>query len=112
MPAIRDRKRRMVAGLVDMEVCQPDGSSRLLRGANVVTGTGTRATLEPIPGLVESKPLTRIEALELDEIPAHLLVLGGAFAGLEPAQAMLRFGSRVSVIERSPHLAGRTAKVR
>jgi pyruvate/2-oxoglutarate dehydrogenase complex dihydrolipoamide dehydrogenase (E3) component len=132
MPAVRDRKRRMVAGLVDMhldnfrksgaelvlgsgrfvaaktiEVCQPDGSSRVLRGTNVVIGTGTRATLEPIPGLAESKPLTHIEALELDEIPGHLLVLGGGYVGLELAQAMRRFGSRVTVIERSPHLANR-----
>jgi pyruvate/2-oxoglutarate dehydrogenase complex dihydrolipoamide dehydrogenase (E3) component len=132
MAAVRDRKRRMVAGLVDMhidnfrksgaelvlgsgrfvaaktiEVCQPDGSSRVLRGTNVVIGTGTRATLEPIPGLAESKPLTHIEALELDEIPGHLLVLGGGYVGLELAQAMRRFGSRVTVIERSPHLANR-----
>jgi pyruvate/2-oxoglutarate dehydrogenase complex dihydrolipoamide dehydrogenase (E3) component len=45
------------------------GGTRTFRGKNVVINTGTRATLEPIPGLAEAKPLTHIEALELDHIP-------------------------------------------
>jgi pyruvate/2-oxoglutarate dehydrogenase complex dihydrolipoamide dehydrogenase (E3) component len=49
-----------------------------LHGTNVIVSTGTRATLEQIPGLVEAQPLTHIEALELDEFPEHLLVIGGA----------------------------------
>ena len=53
-----------------------------------------------MPGLAEAEPLTHIEALELDGVPEHLLVLGGGSVGLEMAQAMRRFGSRVSVIER------------
>jgi pyruvate/2-oxoglutarate dehydrogenase complex dihydrolipoamide dehydrogenase (E3) component len=42
--------------------------------------------------------------LELDRIPEHLLVLAGGFVGLEFAQAMRRFGSRVTVIDRNPRL--------
>jgi hypothetical protein len=41
----------------------PDGTRRLLRGSNVIIGTGTRAALEPIPGLAEAQPLTHIEAV-------------------------------------------------
>ena len=44
----------------------------------MIVSTGTRAAVEPIPGLVEVQPLTHIEALELDEIPEHLIVVGGA----------------------------------
>jgi pyruvate/2-oxoglutarate dehydrogenase complex dihydrolipoamide dehydrogenase (E3) component len=61
--------------------------------------------LDAVPGLKEASPLTHIEALELDRIPPHLLVLGGGYVGLELAQALRRFGSRVSIIDRNPTLA-------
>ena len=69
--------------------------------------TGSRATIDPIAGLIEARPLTHIEALELDHIPDHLLVLGGGYVGLELAQAIRRLGSRVTVIERNGRLAHR-----
>jgi pyruvate/2-oxoglutarate dehydrogenase complex dihydrolipoamide dehydrogenase (E3) component len=129
MSVVRGRKRRMVSGLNDMyvdnykrsgaefilgsgrfigprilEVTLPDGTSRQLRGTNVIISTGTRAALQPIPGLADAQPLTHIEALELSEIPEHLLVIGGGYVGLELSQAMRRFGSKVSVIERNERL--------
>ena len=51
--------------------------------------------------------MTHIEALELDRVPEHLVVLGGGYIGLEPAQAMRRFGSRVTIVERNESLAHR-----
>ena len=103
MSAVRGRKRKMVSGLNDMylenykktgaefilgsgrfiglrtlEATLPDGTSRRLRGANVIISTGTRATLEPIPGLADAQPLTHVEALELDDVPECLLVIGEA----------------------------------
>jgi pyruvate/2-oxoglutarate dehydrogenase complex dihydrolipoamide dehydrogenase (E3) component len=84
-----------------------DGTRRQLRGRNVVIGTGTRTMYEAIPGLAAAKPLTHIEALELDTLPEHLLVLGGGYIGLEFAQAMRRLGSKVSVLERSSTLLPR-----
>jgi pyruvate/2-oxoglutarate dehydrogenase complex dihydrolipoamide dehydrogenase (E3) component len=132
MTGVRDRKRKMVDGLVDMhltnfkssgaelllgsgrfiaprtiEVSLPDGGSRFLHSENVIISTGSRATIEPIPGLRESGPLTHIEALELDHLPEHLLIIGGGYIGLEFAQAMRRFGSRVTIIERNSRLAHR-----
>src|SRR5207302_11061997 len=86
-------------------VKQPDGPTRRLRGTNVVISTGTRARLDPIPGLAEAQPLTHIEALELDEVPKHLIVIGGGYVGLELSQAMRRFGSNVTVIDRNARLA-------
>src|SRR3989441_5765711 len=121
MADVRERKRRMVRGLNDMymenyrntgaqfilgtgrflaprtvEVTLADGTTRQMRGANVIVSTGTRAALETIPGLAEAQPLTHIEALELDEVPEHLLVLGGGYVGVELSQAMRRFGSKVT----------------
>ncbi|HEY1787440.1 MAG TPA: mercuric reductase [Verrucomicrobiae bacterium] len=132
MDVVRERKRKMVTALVDahlanyklsgaelimgsgrftgpktIEVTLADGKKRVLRGKKVVINTGTRATIDPIPGLTEAKPLTHIEALELDRIPGHLLVIGGGYVGLEFAQAMRRFGSRVTVIERNSRLTHR-----
>jgi pyruvate/2-oxoglutarate dehydrogenase complex dihydrolipoamide dehydrogenase (E3) component len=50
--------------------------------------------------------MTHVEPLDLDRLPEHLVVIGGGYAGLELAQAMRRFGSRVTVIEQGPQLAG------
>jgi pyruvate/2-oxoglutarate dehydrogenase complex dihydrolipoamide dehydrogenase (E3) component len=68
---------------------------------------GTRATIPSVPGLADAQPLTHIEALELDRLPAHLVVLGGGYVGLEMAQAYRRFGSRVTVLEHGPRLVSR-----
>jgi pyruvate/2-oxoglutarate dehydrogenase complex dihydrolipoamide dehydrogenase (E3) component len=80
------------------------GTTRQLRGTNVIVSTGTRATLEAISGLAEAQPLTHIEALELDQVPEHLLVIGGGYVGVELSQAMPRFGSKISVIDRNERL--------
>jgi pyruvate/2-oxoglutarate dehydrogenase complex dihydrolipoamide dehydrogenase (E3) component len=132
MAAVRERKRKMVAGLVDMhlanfkasgaellmgagrftgpktiELTQAGGAKRWLQGAKIILCVGTHATIDAVPGLAEANPLTHIEALELDHIPEHLLILGGGYIGLEFAQAMRRFGSRVTVIERNAKLIHR-----
>jgi pyruvate/2-oxoglutarate dehydrogenase complex dihydrolipoamide dehydrogenase (E3) component len=132
MSVVRGRKRRMVTGMNEMyldnykktgaefvfatgrfvgpktvEATLRDGSVRRLRGTNVIVSTGTRAAIDPIPGLAEAQPLTHIEALELGHVPEHLLVIGGGFIGLELSQAMRRFGSKVSLIERSEQLVSR-----
>jgi len=129
MSGVRERKRTMVAGLNEIylenyrstgaefilgtgrfigprtvEIALRDGSSRQLRGANVIVSTGTRAKLEAIPGLSEAQPLTHVEALDLDRVPEHLLVIGGGYVGIELSQAMRRFGSKVTVIDRNQRL--------
>jgi pyruvate/2-oxoglutarate dehydrogenase complex dihydrolipoamide dehydrogenase (E3) component len=129
MPMVRERKRKMVSGLNQMymdnyqktgaefilglgrfvapktvEAVLDDGTTRLLRGKKVIVCTGTHAALEAVPGLAEAHPLTHIEALELEQVPEHLLVIGGGYVGLEFAQAMRRFGSEVTVIERNARI--------
>ena len=132
MKKVLARKRDMVDGLIAMhldnykasgaelimgsgrfiapktiEVSLNDGGTRVLTGDRVALNLGTHATIPDIPGLAAAKPLTNIEALELDRLPDHLVVIGGGYVGLELAQAYRRFGSRVSIIEAGPQLAGR-----
>src|SRR5262245_59737478 len=90
-----------------LEVNLNDGGTRVLAGERVFINVGTYAAIPAIPGLEPARPLTHIEALELDYLPAHLIVLGEGYVGLELAQAYRRFGSRVTVIELGPQLMGR-----
>jgi len=90
-----------------LEVRLKDGGTRVLTGDQVFLNVGTHAAVPSVPGLQAAGPLTHIEALELDYVPPHLIVLGGGYVGLEMAQAYRRFGSRVTVIEHGPQLMGR-----
>jgi len=132
MVRVRERKRHMVDGLIAMhlerykasgaelvmgtgrfvapktlEVRLNDGGTRVLSGDRVFLDVGTHATIPPIPDLAAAAPLTHIEALELDRVPPYLIVLGGGYVGLELAQTYRRFGSRVTIVEQGPRLAGR-----
>ena len=60
-----------------LEVRLNDGGTRMLVGDQVFVNIGTRATMPSVPGLDAAGPLTNIEALELDYVPQHLIVLGG-----------------------------------
>src|ERR1700719_3512645 len=90
-----------------LEVRLNDGGTRVVVGDQVFLNIGTHAAIPSVPGLDAAGPLTNIEALELDYVPQHLIVLGGGYVGLEMAQAYRRFGSRVTIVEHGPQLAGR-----
>jgi len=130
MPAVRDRVGRVVQGLVDinlagfkaagfdlilgtgrftgprtLEVKLNDGGVRMLRGDRVYINTGTHADVPQVPGLRESSPLTHVEALQLTEVPTHLVVIGGGYIGLEMAQSFRRLGSKVTVLQREARVA-------
>lgn len=132
MAVVRDRKRAMVAGLLDvhekrfaaahveivwghgtfvaprtLSVDLSQGGTRLLAADTVIVSTGSRAAIPDTPGLRAAEPMTHIEALELDTVPEHLLILGGGYVGLEFAQAMVRFGAKVTLIERGDRLLPR-----
>jgi len=132
MAAVRQRKREMVerdvaahlqnyktsgAELIfgtgrfvaprTVEVLLNDGGTRLLAADQVFINVGTHAAVPNVPGLEDARPLTHIEALELDYVPRHLIVLGSGYVGLELGQAYRRFGSRVTIIERGPQLMRR-----
>ncbi len=132
MTVVRKRKRQMVDGLIavhldrykatgaelilgeakfksadTLEVTLNDGGFRTLVGERIFLNLGTHAAIPAIPGLAECAPLTNIEALELDRLPEHLIVIGGGYVGLEFAQAYRRFGSRVTVLHRGSQLLDR-----
>jgi pyruvate/2-oxoglutarate dehydrogenase complex dihydrolipoamide dehydrogenase (E3) component len=132
MAGVRSRKQKMIDGLQEMhlnnfhksgaeivmgfgrfiaektiQVELNDGGTRILSADKIFIDTGSRATIDPLPGLIEANPLTHVEALELDVLPEHLILLGGGFVGMEFAQAIRRFGANVTVVERNPRLAHR-----
>jgi pyruvate/2-oxoglutarate dehydrogenase complex dihydrolipoamide dehydrogenase (E3) component len=132
MEGVRRRKRRMVEDLIQVhldrykasgaalvmgqarfvaprsvEVRGNDGRTKIISGDRVFLNLGTRATIPEVPGLAAAQPTTHVEVLELDRLPDHLIVLGGGYVGLELAQAMRRFGSRVTLIERGDQIASR-----
>ena len=72
----------------------------------IIIAAGSRASIPPIPGLAEVPHLTNATLFDLQERPAHLLILGGGPVGLEMAQAHARLGSRVTIVE-AERIAGR-----
>ena len=132
MKGVRQRKQEMVDGLVEIhrkrfaanglefllgegrfvgprtvEVRLAAGGMRRIEAERVFLDLGTQATVPGIPGLADAAPLTHVEALELDRLPQHLIVLGGGYVGVEFAQAFRRFGSRVTVVEFGRQLMAR-----
>ncbi|GJD48635.1 putative pyridine nucleotide-disulfide oxidoreductase RclA [Methylobacterium crusticola] len=132
MRGVVARKRAMVRDLIEMHLEQYRASgAALIMGTarftgpkavavalneggaldvtadRIVLNLGTSPAIPGTPGLRDAAPLTNIEALELDVLPEHLVVLGGGYVGLELAQAYRRFGARVTVVERGPRIAGR-----
>src|ERR1700760_1533634 len=129
MAAVRKRKREMIEGLIatnlerykasgaelvmgearftgskTLDVRLNDGGTRTLTGERIFLNLGTHASVPPVPGLAESRPLTNIEVLELDRLPEHLIVIGGGYVGLEFAQAYRRFGSRATIVHQAPQI--------
>jgi pyruvate/2-oxoglutarate dehydrogenase complex dihydrolipoamide dehydrogenase (E3) component len=88
-----------------VEVRLNEGGRRTITGDRVFLDLGSRAAVPDLPGLSAARPMTHVEALDLDRLPEHVIVLGGGYVGLELAQALRRFGSKVTVIERSRQIA-------
>jgi pyruvate/2-oxoglutarate dehydrogenase complex dihydrolipoamide dehydrogenase (E3) component len=132
MAGVQRRKRRMVEDLIEVHLDRYEasgvelimgearfvapktavveleaGTTRTVTGERVILSLGTRATIPDVPGLSSARPMTHVEALDLERAPENLVVVGGGYVGLELAQAARRFGSRVTVIEQGPQLAGR-----
>jgi pyruvate/2-oxoglutarate dehydrogenase complex dihydrolipoamide dehydrogenase (E3) component len=132
MAAVRQRKRDMVNREVELhlqnykatgaelimgsgrfvapktlEVHLNDGGTRVLAGDQIFLNLGSHAAIPRVPGLEAARPLTHVEALELDYLPSHLIVLGGGYVGLEMAHAYRRFGSRVTVVETGRQIMAR-----
>ena len=80
---------------------------QLLRADKIFLNVGARPRVPDMPGIGEVDYLTSTSMLELEELPEHLVVIGGSYIGLEFGQMYRRFGSQVTLVEMGPRLIGR-----
>src|SRR5205807_4330139 len=90
-----------------LEVQLNDGGTRTLAAQKIFINSGGRPVKPPLEGINEVLTLDSTSIMELDELPEHLLVLGGGYVGLEFGQMFRRFGSRVTVVQQAKQLLGR-----
>ena len=133
MSAVRRRKQKIVEGFRDaglrniektdglellkgearfigpksLEVVLNEGGRRQLSAERIFINTGARPAKPPVPGLDTFQTLDSSSIMELETLPDHLLVMGGGYVGLEFGQMFRRFGSRVTIVQRSDHLLSR-----
>jgi pyruvate/2-oxoglutarate dehydrogenase complex dihydrolipoamide dehydrogenase (E3) component len=79
-------------------------ADRLLTANRIFINVGGRATIPPLPGVADTPYLTNSTLLSLDTLPQHLVIVGGGYVGLEFGQIFRRFGSEVTIIERTSRL--------
>lgn len=107
------RKQQLLKGSFDLHrshgrfvdphtIALKDGT--LLRAKKILIGTGSRISTPDITGLAEAKFLTSDDVLDLDFVPKSVIVLGGGIVATELAQFLNRIGSKVTLIQRSPHI--------
>ncbi len=129
LAAVRERKRAMVAGarqnyasrltqdgldLIEgearftgpkaVEIALKNGVTRQISAPVIVIDTGTRPKPLAITGADDVSVLDSTSIMELDELPQHLIILGGGYIGLEFGQMFRRFGSEVTIIQHSARL--------
>ena len=83
------------------------GGTRSLVAGKIFVNTGGRPARPQIEGIDEVPTLDSTSIMELEELPEHLLVLGGGYIGLEFGQMFRRFGSQVTIVQRIGQLLGR-----
>ena len=129
LAAVRERKRAMVAGARQnyasrltppgleviageahftgpetVEITGPDSGTRQLSAPVIVIDTGARPRPLAIAGADDVNVLDSTSIMELDQLPEHLIILGGGYIGLEFGQMFRRFGSEVTIIQRAARL--------
>ncbi|MCC5023483.1 MAG: NAD(P)/FAD-dependent oxidoreductase [Candidatus Synoicihabitans palmerolidicus] len=103
MNSDRYRVFRSHAQFLDPHRIQLDAGT-VLTGKKFITGTGSRVAVPPVPGLAETPFWTSNDVLDLDFVPASVIVLGGGIVACELSQFLRRIGSRVVLIQRSAHI--------
>lgn len=94
-------------GEKEIEVTGPAGK-QIFQGDRIFINTGASPVLPPVPGLKESKNrLDSTQAMDLNDLPKELLILGAGYIGLEFAAMFANFGSQVTVLDHSPEFLPR-----
>jgi dihydrolipoamide dehydrogenase len=91
----------------EIAVKENAGSTRTLRGGKIFIDAGTSPAVPEIPGLAEAGYFTSTTLMDLKELPAHLIIIGGGYIGLEFGQMYRRFGSQVTILQHSERLLRR-----
>lgn len=94
-------------GQKSVQISLNNGGTRDLSADQIFINTGTRPAAPDLPGLESIPYLNSTSIMELDQVPDHLLVLGGGYIGLEFGQMFRRFGSKVTIVQRGSQLLGR-----
>jgi pyruvate/2-oxoglutarate dehydrogenase complex dihydrolipoamide dehydrogenase (E3) component len=90
-----------------LEVRLNNGETRQLTAATILNNAGARPAKPSLTGIEDVATLDSTSIMELDELPEHLLIIGGGYIGLEFGQMFRRFGSQVTVIQRGANLLAR-----
>ena len=89
-----------------IKVTKDDGGTEELTAKNVIIATGSKPTALPALPVDKKRIITSTEALNLKEVPKHLIVIGGGVIGLELGSVYARLGAKVSVVEFMNSLIG------
>ncbi|MGY4544352.1 mercuric reductase [Arthrobacter sp. UYNi723] len=84
-----------------LAITAPDGAGTTVSAEHYLVATGSAPWIPPVQGLADVEYLTSTSAMELDEVPASMLVLGGGYVALEQAQLFARLGTKVTMLVRS-----------
>ena len=87
-----------------INISKADGISEKIEASKIIIATGSKPAMLPFIKMDKKRIITSTEALNLSEIPKHLIVIGGGVIGLELGSVYSRLGSEVSVIEYMPNI--------
>ena len=87
-----------------IKVTKADGTSETITAKNVIIASGSKPTALPFLPIDKKRIITSTEALNITEVPKHLVVIGGGVIGLELGSVYARLGAKVSVIEFLPSI--------
>ncbi len=87
-----------------IKITKNDGSEEQITAKNVIIATGSKPTSLPFLPIDKKRIITSTEALNITEVPKHIVVIGGGVIGLELGSVYARLGTKVSVVEFMPSI--------